>query len=86
MSVSIPCLKAEKRILINYKTKTIDEYRVDLLVYDKIILELKAISELHLRFEAQLLSYLKAAKLKLGMLVNFGTNELYIKRFINPHI
>ncbi len=44
---------------VSYLGEKVDKYRVDILVYDKIILELKAVSELHPRFEAQLLSYLK---------------------------
>jgi len=64
----------------------VDKYRVDILVYDKIILELKAVSELHPRFEAQLLSYLKVTQLKIGLLVNFGNQPLAIRRFVNPHI
>jgi len=41
---------------------------------------------MHPLFEAQLFSYLKAAKLKLGLLVNFGSDKLFIKRLINPHL
>jgi GxxExxY protein len=76
----------EKPISIKYNGETIDEYRLDLIVFDKIILELKAVTDMHPMYEAQLLSYLKAAELKLGLLVNFGTNKLFIKRLVNPHI
>lgn len=76
----------EKTVPIKYDGEIIDEYRVDLITFDKIIIELKAISEIHPMHEAQLLSYLKATGLRLGLLVNFGTNKLFIKRFVNPHI
>jgi GxxExxY protein len=76
----------EKTYPIIYRGKEVDEYRVDILVYGKIILELKSVAELHPRFEAQLSSYLKATKLKLGLLVNFGSDELEIRRFVNPHV
>ena len=75
----------EYPIQIIYKDKSIDEYRLDMVVEGKIIVELKAVNEMHPRFEAQLLSYLKASGLKLGLLVNFGSDELEIKRFLNPH-
>lgn len=76
----------EKIYDVRYLGKKVDKYRVDILVYDKIILELKAVSELHPRFEAQLLSYLKVTQLKIGLLVNFGNQPLAIRRFVNPHI
>lgn len=76
----------EKPIPINYKDEVIDEYRIDLIVFDKIILELKAVTEMHPSYEAQLLSYLRASGLKLGLLVNFGSERLFIKRLINPHL
>ena len=76
----------EKIYDVRYLGEKVDKYRVDILVYDKIILELKAVSELHPRFDAQLLSYLKVAQLKIGLLVNFGNQPLAIRRFVNPHI
>lgn len=45
---------------------------VDYLAYDKIVIEIKAIKQLSPTEEAQLLNYLKASKLKLGLLINFG--------------
>ena len=76
----------EKTIYIKYDGEVIDEYRVDLIAFDKIILELKAVAEMHPLFEAQLLSYLRAAELKLGLLVNSGSDKLFIKRIVNPHL
>ena len=55
----------EKIYHVSYLGEKVDKYRVDILVYDKIILELKAVSELHPRFEAQLLSYLKGTQVKI---------------------
>jgi len=72
--------ETEKTIDIIYDGEVIDQYRLDLVVEGRIILELKAVDELHPRHEAQLLSYLKASGLRLGLLVNFGTNKLQIRR------
>jgi len=66
-----------------YKGEKIGGYRLDLVVENKIILELKAVSELSNIFEAQLLSYLKAAGMKLGILVNFGSKKVVYKRIVN---
>ncbi len=73
----------QKLIEIYYKGEKIGEYRLDLVVGNKIILELKAISELNSIYEAQLLSYLKATKMKLGILVNFGGKKVEYKRIVN---
>lgn len=81
---NIPFVR-EKAINIEYDDEKIDEYKADLIAFDKIILELKAVIGMHSLFEAQLLSYLKAADLKLGLLVNFGSDKLFIKRLINPY-
>ena len=66
-----------------YKGKTLDKwYKADFLCFDKIIVELKAISELSNDHIAQLLNYLKATKLRVGLLVNFGSPSLVYKRLI----
>jgi len=53
-------IATEYPIKIFYKGELIDEYKLDMVIEDKIILELKAVAEMHPKFEAQLLSYLKA--------------------------
>jgi GxxExxY protein len=70
----------EYEIDILYKDTPIDRYRLDIVVDRKIILELKAVDELHARHQAQLISYLRAANMSLGMLVNFGGERLKIIR------
>ena len=73
----------EKDIRIVYKGKTLDKYyKADFLCFDKIIVELKALSELSNDHIAQLLNYLKATKLRVGLLVNFGSSSLVYKRLI----
>ena len=76
----------EKLFSVVYRSKKVDDYKISLIAFSKIILELKGVAELHPRFEAQLLSYLKVTGLKLGLLVNFGKEELEIRRFVNPHL
>lgn len=73
----------QKLIEIYYKGEKIGEYRLDMVVESKIILELKAVSELNNTFEAQLLSYLKATGMRLGILVNFGGKKVEYKRIVN---
>jgi GxxExxY protein len=58
------------------------KYIADFICYDKIIIELKAISKIATEHEAQLLNYLNATGLKLGILINFGEISLKYKRFV----
>ena len=58
------------------------KYIADFICYDKIILELKAISKITTEHEAQVLNYLKATGLKLGILINFGQISLTYKRLV----
>jgi GxxExxY protein len=73
----------EVEVEVLYKGLPIDRYRMDIVVDALVILELKAVEELHPRHHAQLLSYLRASRLQLGMLVNFAGDEIKIKRLAN---
>jgi GxxExxY protein len=58
------------------------KYIADFICYDKIIIELKAISKIATEHEAQILNYLNATGLKLGILINFGQISLTYKRLV----
>ena len=73
----------QKQIELSYKGEKIGDFWLDLVVEEKIVVELKAVSELSDVFEAQVLSYLKATGLKLGLIINFGGKRLEYKRLIN---
>ena len=60
--------------------KIIGEYIADVLVENKIVLELKAVSELATIHEVQLVNYLKASGLRVGLLVNFGPKLKIIRK------
>ncbi len=73
----------EYKIPITYKGCLLNKYFVaDFLCYGSIIVELKALSSLEGGHEAQTINYLKATKLKYGLLLNFGEVSLKYKRFI----
>jgi len=62
---------------INYKGKIVeDAYRLDLLVENQVIVELKSVSKLENIHKSQLLTYLKLSKKQLGLLINFNVNIL----------
>jgi GxxExxY protein len=73
----------EAKLDVIYKNEYLDKkYYADFICYDKIILELKAcenISDMHI---AQVLNYLSATNLRLGIIVNFGSKSLTYKRIV----
>ena len=76
----------QKKLELNYKGIFIEEaYRMDILVEDEIILELKAVEEMKNIYKFQLLTYLKLSNKKLGLLINFNVKLLKdgIRRIIN---
>ena len=73
----------EKSYQIKYKDIILPRgYNADFVVYNKIILESKAIENLTSSHVKQTLNYLAASKLKLGLLVNFGEDSLKYKRIV----
>jgi GxxExxY protein len=77
-------LKAERQVPINisYKNEIVGDYFADIVVENKIILELKAVELLRPIHEAQILNYLKATGFKVGLLINFTYPKAEIKRFV----
>ena len=77
-------VQPQREILVPYKEIMIPGQQLDLLVGERVIVELKAVSELAPIHEAQLLSYLKATGLRLGLLINFNVRLLKdgIKRLV----
>ena len=73
--------KQEESLKIYYKGKPLEkEYIADFVCFEKIIVELKAVSDLTDEHLAQVYNYLKATDMKLGMLINFGKKSLEYKR------
>ena len=76
-------LEREKKINVTYGPIHIGYTKADFIVDNKIILELKAVSEIKDLHRAQLISYLKATGLEVGLLLNFAKPVLEIKRLVN---
>ncbi len=76
--------KAQYPIQVYYEGKIVGEYFADILVEDSVLVEIKAAKNLSLENEAQILNYLKATQIEVGLLVNFGTKpEVTRKAFDN---
>ncbi len=74
--------ETERRVSVKYKTWIVGEFDIDLLVEDKIIVELKAVAQLNQAHQAQAINYLAATGLELALLINFGEPSLRFKRVI----
>ena len=68
---------------VYYKDFIVGKYIADIIVEDKIILEIKAMASIEKHHFAQILNYLKSTKKRLGFILNFGANNMQIKRIIN---
>jgi GxxExxY protein len=73
----------EKEFAVNYKGTVLPhKFYADFVVYDKIILEVKAVSEIHEKSVAQAINYLSVSGFKLSLIVNFGELSLNVKRIV----
>jgi GxxExxY protein len=79
-------VERQKSVSLIYRGVHLDSgYRLDFLVEDKVVVEVKAVDKLEPIHEAQLISYLKLSGCKVGLLINFKVNTLKhgIRRFVN---
>src|SRR3989338_1956394 len=75
--------KNQSIIKVKYDNAELGEQRVDFILEDKVIIELKCAVELNEIHMAQLLSYLKTANKKVGLILNFSKSKLEIKRVMD---
>ena len=77
-------VEKQKQIKVYYENQQVGEYYADLIVSESVIIELKASESLCEEHEYQLINYLKATEIEVGLLLNFGKNpELKRKVFSN---
>ena len=74
----------EKKIQVYYDTQLVGDYISDIIVEGKIVLELKSVKELHPAHEAQLINYLKATGIEIGLLINFGESVQVKRKIYTP--
>ena len=74
-------VQVEKPISVRYDGQIVGEYFADIVVDDKVIVEVKATEKHNSVFEAQLLNYLRATALEVGLIINFGTS-VQVKRMV----
>jgi GxxExxY protein len=74
--------RAQQPIKVCYKGHVVGDFVADIVVENRALLELKACRALAPEHEAQLLNYLRATGIKVGLLINFGQSRAQIKRFV----
>ena len=77
-------VEKEKKVKVSYGGQVIGVFKADVVVEEKVILELKSIKQIHAAHEAQLINYLKATGIEVGLLINFG-ETVEIKRKVLDH-
>lgn len=70
----------EQPLKVYYRDKLMGEYFADIVVQNQVILEIKAVETLIQAHEAQLLNYLKATRIEVGLLLNFGAKPQFKRR------
>jgi GxxExxY protein len=75
----------EKQLTVFYKQQQIGAYFADFVVENRLAVELKALSRLTSEHEAQVMNYLRASSLQVGLLLNFGTPKLGIQRIVSGY-
>ena len=78
--------KREVPVKLDYGDENIGKYFLDFVIDSKIALEVKTVPFLRQEFLNQVLAYLDAASLKLGIIANFRTNRLTYRRLVNPRV
>lgn len=74
--------ESQRRIAVAYRDVSIGDHVLDLVVHGQVVVELKAVKDLNDQHRAQVLSYLKASRLPVGLLINFAKLSLEHKRVV----
>lgn len=74
-------VECQKQIEVTFRGKNVGIFYADLLVEDKVIIELKAMKAILPEHQAQIINYLNATGIEVGLLINFGNPKLEFKRF-----
>ena len=77
--------RSQVNLPVSYKNELIGEYKADLVVDDKIIVEIKSLSRMNSAHEAQVIHYLTATGLHLALLINFGAGSLDYRRVVKTN-
>jgi len=74
-------VQCQQPIQVRFRNRVVGEFYADLLVEGRVIVELKAVKAIGPEHQAQVINYLKATGIEVGLLINFGSTKLEYKRF-----
>ena len=75
-------VETQKAIVVRYRGHVVGEFRADLIIENTLLVEIKAVSTIIAAHEAQLINYLKATNIHLGLLFNFGPRPQFRRRVL----
>ena len=75
--------ETQRAVAVEFESEEVGIHKLDLLVEKRIVVELKAVKEVTDVHRNQILSYLRASRLKIGLLINFNSSPLFIRRIVN---
>ena len=75
----------QKELTVIYRSVEVGKFFADLVVEQRLLVELKALKQLTSEYEAQLMNYLRATGLRVGLLLNFGSPRLGIRRIVSGY-
>jgi GxxExxY protein len=75
-------VESQRAFPVRYEGTVVGNYQADLVVSEKVVVECKAVSNLDPVHEAQLMNYLKASGLRVGLLINFARSKLQYRRLV----
>ena len=78
-------LQQQKPLKVIYKGEVVGNFITDIIVENKLLIELKVVNEFNCAHRAQVINYLKATGLPVALLLNFGTPKLGIKRIVHQY-
>jgi GxxExxY protein len=79
-------VESQKRIIVYYEGEIVGNYSADLVINNVVILELKAAQSLCLEHEYQLINYLKATDIEVGLLLNFGKSPMFKRKVFSNKV
>jgi len=77
------CVVKQQPIKVSYDGQIVGDYIADIVVEDKVIVEMKAVKVIDSIHFAQCQNYLKATGMKLGLIINFGEEKVKVRRVVN---
>lgn len=77
---------SQVRMSVAFRGENVGDFIVDFLIEDKIVLEIKAVAMLAPEHSAQVINYLRASNLDVGLLVNFGRPHIEIRHLFHPRL